>query len=205
MEEQNLLKDFYKEKIFPLEETFIKEIKDENYEGFLQWSRLTRKSFKAMKEFNDNYAFYAGTVMGVQVTLQRLVPQLNEFNIFEYQMSSYIDRKHYKKLLAYIYSVGKVNNKAITAAVGVESNALAPKLNELVGIKCLSKTKSGKNVYYSLTSNGKKYVKKHLCREIINCEKNVIETNEIVNEKYDRSVTYTVGLSKYNKGLVSYD
>lgn len=193
-DEKEELYNFFTLKAVIQEDNMCKVIQEECYDTFMQYSRNMRKSFKKLNEYGNsnveyNYMYAAGVFVGMQSALQKMVPTINELMIFEYEMSKYIYRMHYKEILKYIYDVSKATNKMLADAAGLASNAVVPILNNLVDVGCLIKEKVGKNAYYSLTSLGRHYIKKNMAFDIEEQKKTLdVVLTDINKEKYKNAI-----------------
>lgn len=112
------------------------------------------------RNIQDEMNYYMGMFSGIYNEMKLLVPECMNKDNFESMMDDLYARRHVSDILQFIFSNPNSQHKDIMKAVHISSSYVSELLRELVEIRCLKKTGSGKFRFYELTMDGKRYVLK---------------------------------------------
>lgn len=158
---------------------FSQYVLTENYDEALKCSRQLNHIAKKILEIakkNENYYLYTmGIFNGSYNVLRNMISHQSEEKTFHYKMSVIVGLKYMKEILQYLYEHEYAQNKNICSYLNIAPNQLYKQMKKLIDAGCINRYPVGKNVFYSLTKQGKKYVK-----NVLGCKRNAEVYGEAV-------------------------
>lgn len=134
----------------------------------------SKRLVEAVAGTEDHYLYQIGVFNGIQQSYKALLPQQNSEKIFNARMARIIERKNFKDIIRSIYQRESIQNKRLCELTGIKPNVLNPKMKALSDAGCVKIKNIGKNSFYSLSDNGKRYA-----RNILGCKKDAVTVDAI--------------------------
>lgn len=154
------------------------------YENAFQLSRrvniFAKKIKKIAMRHQDHYLYMMGFFNGTYSAFRNTLSHQNENAVFTVAMSQLIVRKHVKEILEYLYDNENTQNKRLCSVLNLRPNLLCKKLDPLIRAGCVVRYSAGKYAFYSLSDQGKRYVKNILGYK----KKTVIDTEYSYSSRY---------------------
>lgn len=154
------------------------------YENAFQLSRrvniFAKKIKKIAMQHQDHYLYMMGFFNGTYSAFRNTLSHQNENAVFTVAMSQLIVRKHVKEILEYLYDNENTQNKRLCSVLNLRPNLLCKKLDPLIRAGCVVRYSAGKYAFYSLSDQGKRYVKNILGYK----KKTVIDTEYSDSSRY---------------------
>lgn len=148
------------------EKTILEYSSYAKHSDYEKASKLSRKLNTLVKEIQKNamehtdfYLYMMGFYAATFHAYKNSVKHQNEESIFTVGMAKIINQKHVKEVLKYLYTHDYTQNKTLCEVISVKPNLLHKIIEPLIDIECVSRFPYGKCTFYSLSEQGKKYVK----------------------------------------------
>ncbi len=183
-EKKEQCKELFRQASDKTAEEYIEYIRKSEFEKAYKLSRKLNVLAKQIQQLamrhKDSYLYMMGFFDGTFNACKNSMSRQSEEAVFTVEMSKIISQKHVREILEYLYDHDYTQNKKLCNILSVKPNLLHKKLEFLINSNCILRYPDGKYVFYSLSEQGRKYVK-----NILGYKK-----SEVIDTAYYCSVDY---------------